>query len=138
MRQTVTVLSVGAGTARVAYDRPTACHNDCSHCEGGCGATAAKERVVVTAENPIGAGPGDRVIMEADSRAVYSAVFLVYVLPVVLFFTGYFGGEALGAPGALIGVLGFFLGLGLAVAASRRMTRRGREIRFRIVAFAES
>ena len=137
MRQTVTVLSAGNGTAQVAYDRPTACHNDCSRCEGGCGATAAKERVVVTAENPIGAGPGDRVVIEAACREVYSAVFLVYVLPLILFFTGYFGGQALGVPAALAGILGFFLGLGIAVAVSRRMTRHGREIRFRIIAFAE-
>lgn len=137
MRQTVTVLSAGNGRAQVAYDRPTACHNDCSQCEGGCGATAAKERIVVTAENSIGAGPGDRVVVEAARREVYSAVFLVYILPLVLFFAGYFGGEALGINGALAGILGFFLGLGIAVAVSRRMTRRGREIQFRIVGYAE-
>ena len=61
MRQTVTVLSLDGNKAKVAYDRPTACHNDCSRCEGGCGAMAAKERVVVTADNPIGARAGDRV-----------------------------------------------------------------------------
>lgn len=137
MRQTVTVVSVSGSQAQVAYDRPTACHGDCSHCAGGCGAMAAKERVVVTADNPIGAAPGDRVTIETSAGAVYSAIFLVYALPVALFFGGYFGAEALGVSGTWPGVLGFLLGLLAAVAASRRKTKTGREIRFEIVAFAE-
>lgn len=137
MRQTVTVLSTREGRAQVAYDRPTACHGDCSSCAGGCGAMAAKEQVVVTAENSLGAKPGDRVVIEAATGAVFSAILLVYALPVVLFFAGYFGVEAAGRSGVLGGVVGFFLGLLAAVPVSRRKTKTGREIQFRIVGYAE-
>ena len=138
MRQTVTVLSVSGGKTKVAYDRPTACHNDCSKCEGGCGAMTAKERVIVPADNPIGAVPGDRVVIEAETKAVYTAILLVYALPLVLFFAGYFGGESRNLSGVVTGIAGFFLGLVVAVLTSRSKTKHDREIRFRIVGFAES
>lgn len=138
MRQTVTVLSVREGWAQVAYDRPTACHGDCSHCAGGCGTMAAKEQVVVTAEDPLGTRPGDRVVIEAATGAVFSAILLVYALPVALFFLGYFAADGAGRSGALWGVVGFFLGLLAAVLVSRGKTRHGREIQFRIVGYGES
>lgn len=136
MRQTVSVVSTSGDMAVVAYDRPTACHMDCAHCSGGCGSTVARERITVQASNSIGAGPGDQVVVEAASSAVAYAVFLVYALPVILFFAGYFLAEALGASGTVFGILGFFLGLAAAVLVSRRKTKHGREIRFRIVGFA--
>ena len=98
---------------------------------------AAKERVIVTAENPIGAGPGDRVVIEAATKTVFSAILLVYALPVLLFFGGYFGAEALEISGSLPGIVGFFLGLVAAVMVSRRKTKTGREIQFRIVGYGE-
>ena len=134
MKQIVTVTAVSDTTATVSYDRPTACHGDCSHCAGGCGEMAAKERITVQAENLIGAAPGDRVIIETESGHVFSAIFLVYALPVVLFFLGYFllAGRGLGALG---GGVGFLLGLAAAVVLSRG--KFGKSLRFRIVAFAE-
>lgn len=98
---------------------------------------AAKEQITVRAENPIGAKPGDRVVIEASGGQVFKAILLVYALPVVLFFVGYFLGQRLAAIGALMGTLGFFLGLGAAVWVSRRQSRLGREIQFRIVSFAK-
>ena len=137
MRQTVTVTSISGRRATVSYDRPTACHGDCSKCAGGCGSMAAKECVVVQADNRIGAKVGDRVVIEAASAQVFSAILLVYALPVLLFFAGYFLGEWLSLGGSLVGVLGFFLGLLAAVLVSRRKTRTGNEIQFDIVSFAE-
>ena len=137
MRQTVTVIAASGGYATVAYDRPTACHGDCDRCAGGCGSMAARERVTVRAENPVGAKPGDRVVIEASGGQVFGAIGLVYALPVALFFAGYFLGAYLAGIGAAIGVLGFFLGLAAAVLSSRRRIRRGREIGFRIVSFAQ-
>ncbi len=137
MKQTVTVLSANNGTAVVAYDRPTACHNDCAHCAGGCGSTVAHEKITVRAEDPVGVSPGDQVVLEAADGEVYGAILLVYALPVVLFFLGYLLGHLTGVSGALTGVLGFFLGVTVTVLTSRGRAKRGKEIRFRITGYAE-
>ncbi len=135
MKQKVMVLSTSGNMARVSYRRPTACHGDCSKCAGGCGSMAAKEEIIVSAENLIGAKTGDSVYIEGETKKVAWAVVLVYVIPVVLFLAGYFLGQQWGY-GNLIGVLGFFLGLALAVLESRRQKKRGQEIRYQIVSYA--
>ena len=129
------VLSTSGNMARVSYRRPTACHGDCSKCAGGCGSMAAKEEIIVSAENLIGAKTGDSVYIEGETKKVAWAIVLVYVIPVVLFLAGYFLGQQWGY-GNLIGVLGFFLGLALAVLESRRQKKRGQEIRYQIVSYA--
>ena len=135
MKQKVMVLSTSGNMARVSYHRPTACHGDCSKCAGGCGSMAAKEEIIVSAENLIGAKNGDFVYIEGETKKVAWAIVLVYVIPVVLFLAGYFLGQHWGY-GNLIGVLGFFLGLALAVLESRRQKKRGQEIRYQIVSYA--
>ncbi len=135
MKQKVMVRSVSGETAQVQYHRPTACHGDCSKCAGGCGAMAAQEEIVVTAQNLIGAKVGDTVYIEGETKKVAWAILLVYVMPVVLFLIGYFLGQQWDR-GNLIGILGFFLGLVLAVLESRRQRKRGQEIQYRIVSFA--
>ncbi len=135
MKQKVMVLSTSGNMARVSYRRPTACHGDCSKCAGGCGSMAAKEEIIVSAENLIDAKTGDSVYIEGETKKVAWAIVLVYVIPVVLFLTGYFLGQQWGC-GNLIGVLGFFLGLALAVLESRRQKKRGQEIRYQIVSYA--
>ena len=135
MKQKVMVLSTSGNMARVSYRRPTACHGDCSKCAGGCGSMAAKEEIIVSAENLIGAKTGDSVYIAGETKKVAWAIVLVYVIPVVLFLAGYFLGQQWGY-GNLIGVLGFFLGLALAVLESRRQKKRGQEIRYQIVSYA--
>ena len=135
MKQKVMVRSVSGETAQVQYHRPTACHGNCSKCAGGCGAMAAQEEIVVTAQNLIGAKVGDTVYIEGETKKVAWAILLVYVIPVVLFLIGYFLGQQWDR-GNLIGILGFFLGLVLAVLESRRQRKRGQEIQYRIVSFA--
>ncbi len=135
MKQKVMVRSVSGETAQVQYHRPTACHGDCSKCAGGCGAMAAQEEIVVTAQNLIGAKVGDTVYIEGETKKVAWAILLVYVMPVVLFLIGYFLGQQWDR-GNLIAILGFFLGLVLAVLESRRQRKRGQEIQYRIVSFA--
>ena len=96
---------------------------------------AAQEEIVVTAQNLIGAKVGDTVYIEGETKKVAWAILLVYVMPVVLFLIGYFLGQQWDR-GNLIGILGFFLGLVLAVLESRRQRKRGQEIQYRIVSFA--
>lgn len=137
MRQKVTVIALEGKDALVRYHRPTACHGDCDHC-GGCSAMAAPEELTVRAENLIGARPGDQVMIEGETRKVAWAVGLVYVLPLLLFFVGYGLGEMLLRAGTIPGLLGFFLGLGIAVLESFLQKKQKREIHYRIVAFAET
>lgn len=136
MTQKVTVLKVDGTRAKVIHNRPTACHGDCDHCAGGCGAMAAKERIVVEAENLIGAKPGDRVMIEGETSKVAFAIGIVYVLPVALFFLLYFVAEYLDWSSALFGIVGFILGIVVAILAGRYQRKTGKEIRFRIVSFA--
>ena len=77
------------GTAAVIHIRESACSGDCHKCSG-CG--AAKEAVIFTADNPIGARPGDLVKVESSTAPVLKAAMVLYVLPLALFFLGYWLG----------------------------------------------
>ena len=109
------------GKVEIIHVRESACSGDCHECAGGC--TAAKETMLIQAENPIGAGVGDFVRMRSDTKNVMAAVAVMYVLPLVLFFAGYALGAWLGISGALVGCAGFALGLLAAVAEDRRQQR---------------
>lgn len=136
MTQKVTVLSVSGSMAKVIHNRPTACHGDCDHCAGGCGAMAAKEKIIVEAENLIGARPGDAVNIEGQTGKVALAIGLVYVLPLVLFFLGYFLCEELWDFGVPAAIGGFLIGILIAVFVGRHQRKKGKEISFKIVSFA--
>ena len=122
------------GTAAVVHIRESACSGDCHKCSG-CG--AAKEAVIFTADNPIGAAPGDLVKVESSTAPVLKAAVVLYVLPLVLFFLGYWLGTLPGAFGALGGVLGFVLGVVIVVAYDRLVVNKA-NIRYTITAFADT
>ena len=108
------------GTAQVLLVRESACSGDCHKCSG-CG--AAKETLLVTAQNPIRADKGDLVTIQSASGPVLKAAAVLYVMPLVLFFLGYAVGAALGISGGLGGGLGFALGIGLVVLYDRRFAK---------------
>ena len=54
------------GTAQVMVVRQSACSGDCHKCSG-CG--AVEQKMLLTAQNPIGAKPGDLVTIASDSGA---------------------------------------------------------------------
>ena len=68
----------GDGTAAVIHVRESACSGDCHKCSG-CG--AAREAVLLTADNPIGARRGDLVKVESATAPVLKAAAVLYVLP---------------------------------------------------------
>lgn len=121
------------GTAQVMHVRESACSGDCHKCSG-CG--AAKEAVVFTADNPLGAGTGDLVRVESESAPVLKAAAVLYIIPLVLFFLGYYLGERVGHWGAAGGCLGFVLGIGIVVAYDRTVMKR-REPNYKITAFVK-
>ena len=106
------------GTALVIHIRESACSGDCHKCSG-CG--AAKETVLLMAKNPIGARRGDLVKLESATGPVLKAAAVMYMIPMVLFFAGYFAGDALWQRGALTGCLAFAAGISLAVLYDRKI-----------------
>ena len=134
MQQTVRVTRLlEPGYAEVFFERQSACSGDCHQC-GGCG--AVKEKLFVRAKNQIGAKPGDRVIVESDTKSVMISILLVYLLPIVLFFAGYALGTVLNFMPGLVGGIGFFLGV-IPIVLRNRYVERKEECTFRISAFVQ-
>ena len=121
------------GTALVVHVRESACSGDCHKCSG-CG--AAKETVLFTADNPIGAAVGDFVKVESSTAPVLKAAMVLYVLPLVLFFLGYWLGTLPGSFGALGGGLGFVLGVAIVIAYDRLVVNKA-NLRYTITGFAD-
>ena len=63
--------------AEVAVTRMTACGGNCGSCES----CMLQSEVKTLARNKVAAQPGQRVVIESRSSAVFGAVFLVYVMP---------------------------------------------------------
>ena len=108
------------GTAEVAVTRMTACGGNCGSCES----CMLQSEVKAVARNSAGAEPGSRVLIESRTSAVFKAVFLVYVMPLVLFLAGYGAAAAAGLKEGLC-ILCSFIGLALG-AALLVLIQRGR------------
>ena len=109
------------GTAQVLHIRESACSGDCHKCSG-CG--AAKESLLFTAYNPIGARPGELVKVESATGPVLKAAAGLYGAPLILFFLGYYLGTLPGNFGVLGGILGFCIGIALVVIYDRKGVRK--------------
>ncbi len=109
------------GTALVSALRESACSGDCHKC-AGCG--AVQQTLLFRAENPIGARPGELVTVTADSGPVLAGAAVLYLMPLVLFFVGYFAGAAFWNLGAAIGCLAFALGIAGVVLYDRLVARK--------------
>lgn len=122
MEQLVRVQSCSPdGSAQVLLIRESACSGDCHKCSG-CG--AAKETLLLTAQNPIGAKPGDMVVIHSRSGPVLAAAAMLYLLPLVLFLTLYLVGEHLWGRGPLMSAVGFALGIVGAVMYDRLVAKK--------------
>ena len=119
------------GSALVIHIRESACSGDCHKCSG-CG--AAKEAVLFTADNLIGARRGDLVKVESATGPVMKAAVVLYVIPLVLFFLGYYLGTFVNMP-TLVGCLGFCLGIGLVIVYDRKVVKK-QNIGYTITAYA--
>ena len=122
MEQIVRVSRVFSdGTAEVFHVRQSACSGDCHKCSG-CG--AAKETLLFTARNPIGAKPGDNVVVRSESGPVLASAAVLYTVPLALFFLGYVLGDRLWGLGGLAGGLAFALGIAGAVVYDRKVLEK--------------
>ena len=133
MEQLVKVRKCNAdGTAEVVCIRQSACSGDCHKCSG-CG--AATEAIVFEAQNPIGAEPGDTVLVRSESGPVLLGAAVLYMIPLVLFFVGYFVADALWGLGALGGCVAFVLGIAAAVVYDRLVAKKKKTV-YTIVGYA--
>ena len=133
MEQLVRVKEVfDNGTADVILVRESACSGDCHKCSG-CG--AAKETMIVRAQNAIHANRGDIVKVESATGPVMKAATVLYVIPLVLFFLGYYLGTLPGNFGALGGCLGFVLGIVLVIVYDRKVAKKS-NLGYTITAYA--
>lgn len=113
------------GHAEISVPRKSACGHDCEEC-AGCGVSGVAVRA--RAANPIGAVPGQKVVVESSTKKMLRIVALVYLIPVALFFLGYFAAMAVTASVAVqyaAAVLGFLLGILAAVGYDRRLRAKG-------------
>ncbi len=120
------------GSATVLLVRESACSGDCHKCSG-CG--AAKETMIFTAKNEIGAARGDLVKVESATGPVMKAATVLYVVPLVLFFLGYYLGDRMGGLGTLVSCLGFVLGIALVVVYDRKVVKKS-NLGYTITAYA--
>lgn len=131
MTQTATVIELVDGKARIQVKRVSACAHNCDQCGGGCSEMMKSAPVSVLAKNPLGAKPGDKVIVASDSGSILGAAAVVYLLPIVLFFLGYFMAQAAGLlEGGCVAIGGvcFVLALVIIIFMDRKMKRRSKEL----------
>ena len=117
--------------AEVVVTRQTACGGNCGSCE----ACMFQSELKAVARNRIQARPGQRVVIESQTSKVFSAVFLVYIVPIVLFLLGYFLAYILGASEGiciLVSFLSLVLSAVLLVQFHRRFSK-DREIVYDII-----
>lgn len=110
------------GMAEVIRIRESACSGDCHKCSG-CGAT--QQTMLFTAQNLIGAKPGDSVVVASDTATVLKGAALLYVLPLVTFLAGYILGENLWGRGILVSIIGFVLGMLPIKLYDRHLAKKG-------------
>ena len=126
MTQIATVERIlDADHAEISVPRKSACGHDCEEC-AGCGVSGAS--VYARAANPIGARPGQKVVVESSTQKMLRIVVLVYLIPVVLFLAGYLAAMALTASVAIqytAAAAGFVLGIVFAILYHRKLRAQG-------------
>lgn len=83
------VESIRDRNAVVSVKRSTACGDSCITCKAQCNVKGNK----ITVMNKLGAMPGDLVKIEMKTATVLKSAFMVYILPLLMLFLGYFLGE---------------------------------------------
>lgn len=131
MTQTAVVTQVIGNKARVQVRRISACAHNCEECGGACSEVMKSGPVSVLAKNPLGARQGDRVVVASDTGSILRLAALVYLLPIVLFFLGYFASRPFaGSEGLAIGAgcVCFALSVAVIIFVDRIVKKRSREM----------
>ena len=125
MTQIATVEKIlPGGMAEISVPRKSACGHDCEEC-AGCGVSGASVRA--QARNTVGAEVGQKVVVESSTKRLLGVMILVYLLPILCFFVGYFATGALASAGLryAIAIAAFLIGIIPAVVCDRHMKSTG-------------
>ena len=104
-------------TVEIEVQRMSACSGDCSKC-GGCSELKTGP-VTALALSKIPVKVGDRVAVQGEFKQVMSIAFIVYIIPLILFFL-FFGVCALFGAGEGLSSLAGIAGVGVGVLLSLR------------------
>ncbi len=85
MREQGIVTKTENGMATVLVKRKSACGDNCATCKAAC---SLGERGIIV-KNDIDAKTGDEVAFEMDTAKVLKTAFLVYILPILVFFAAF-------------------------------------------------
>lgn len=111
------------GLAEVVVERLGICGGDCDSCNA-CKYEHLMKSVV---QNPIGAGRGQRVMIETPTKGVVRGALAIYVLPLLTLLIGYLAACLLGARETvctLTALISAALGAGIAAVLSRRRYKK--------------
>lgn len=116
---------IDSNHALISVPRKSACGHDCEEC-AGCGVSGAA--VKAKAVNPIGARPGQKVVVESSTKKMLGIVSFVYATPVILFILGYLLMAFTTTSVPLqygVAIAGFVIGIVLAIFYDRKIKRQG-------------
>lgn len=110
--------------AVISVPRKAACGHDCEEC-AGCGVSGSA--VQAKAKNLVGARPGQKVVVQSDTKNMLGIIALVYFTPVLLFLLGYLLTISLSSVALRYGiaVAGFAAGIIPALLYDRKLRRQG-------------
>ncbi len=103
MQDPAIVISVNNGRANVRIANQENCEN-CGLCSAG------KNKLEVELEDTLGVVPGDRILLEIQSKDLILLTFLIYILPILATLAGYFILFYISAKMEGLGILGAFAG----------------------------
>ncbi len=97
--------------AQIEVTRQSACGENCASCKG---CPKPTQFVSAIAKNPLGAKLGDVVTVEGQTQKIFKMAFVVYLIPLILFFVFYFIAQSLMISESIAifsAILGFVLGI---------------------------
>lgn len=113
------VIEVNNDVAKIKVGR----HSDCKNC----GACPGSESIIISANNKIGAKPGQRVSFEVKEANFLGATFIVFILPLFALFIGVmlgeFIGKNLGVSIPMFQVIGGVFALALSIGIIRKVDK---------------
>lgn len=108
------------------------CNLNCHQC-GGC----SQKPEALIAQNPQGAQPGELVQIRVLPGRLLLAALVLYVLPIALFFAGYWAGTVLYDAGKWTGCIALGFGIAIAVVYDR-MAASGQGSGYVIIPYSQN